>query len=176
MLMTVLIRPAHDDDIDAIAAIYADAVLHGTASFELDPPDVREMAARRAALIDKGFPYLVAERADRLLGFAYAGPYRPRPAYAFTVEDSVYVAPDAHRSGAGRALLAKLISVCADKGFRQMVAVIGDSLSAPSIGLHQTLGFVHVGTVRNVGFKKGRWLDQVIMQRDLGAGAATPPA
>ena len=173
--MTVLIRPAHNEDLEAITAIYRDAVLHGTASFELEPPDVAEMAARRAALIEKGFPYLVAERADRILGYAYAGPYRPRPAYAFTVEDSIYVAADAHRSGAGRALLAKLISVCEEKGFRQMVAVIGDSLSAPSIGLHQHMGFVHVGTVRNVGFKKGRWLDQVIMQKSLGAGATSAP-
>ncbi len=173
--MTVLIRPAHDEDMDAITAIYADAVLNGTASFELEPPDVAEMTARRAALIEKGFPYLVAERADRILGYAYAGAYRPRPAYAFTVEDSIYVAPDAQRSGAGRALLSKLINVCEGKGFRQMVAVIGDSLSAPSIGLHQHMGFVHVGTVRNVGFKKGRWLDQVIMQKSLGAGATCAP-
>jgi phosphinothricin acetyltransferase len=173
--MTVLIRPAHDEDMDAITAIYADAVLNGTASFEIEPPDLKEMSARRAALIEKGFPYLVAERAGRILGYAYAGAYRPRPAYAFTVEDSIYVAPDAQRSGAGRALLAKLISVCEDKGFRQMVAVIGDSLSEPSIGLHQHMGFIHIGTVRNVGFKKGRWLDQVIMQKSLGAGATRAP-
>lgn len=173
--MTVLIRPAHEEDLAAITAIYADAVINGTASFELEPPDLAEMKSRRAALIDKGFPYLVAERADHIVGYAYAGPYRPRPAYAFTVEDSIYVAPDAHRSGAGRALLAKLISTCEEKGFRQMVAVIGDSLSAASIGLHQHMGFAHVGTVRNVGFKKGRWLDQVIMQKSLGAGATTPP-
>ena len=143
--MTVLIRPAHEEDLAAITAIYADAVINGTASFELEPPDLAEMKSRRAALIDKGFPYLVAERADHIVGYAYAGPYRPRPAYAFTVEDSIYV------------------------------AVIGDSLSAASIGLHQHMGFAHVGTVRNVGFKKGRWLDQVIMQKSLGAGATTPP-
>lgn len=173
--MTVLIRPAHDEDLNAITAIYADAVLHGTASFEIEPPDCAEMASRRTALIEKGFPYLVAERANRIVGYAYAGPYRPRPAYAFTVEDSIYVASDAHRSGAGRALLSSLIHLCEEKGFRQMVAVIGDSRSTPSIGLHQSLGFIPIGTVRHVGFKKGRWLDQVIMQKSLGAGATSAP-
>lgn len=173
--MTFSIRPATDADLQAITAIYAEAVLHGTASFELEPPTQAEMAARRLALVEKGLPYIVAEHKGRVIGYAYAGPYRPRPAYQFTVEDSIYVSPDAHRTGAGRALLAKLITLCESKGFRQMVAVIGDSQSAASIGLHRALGFEPVGTVRHVGFKKGRWLDQVIMQKSLGDGATSAP-
>lgn len=165
--MALTIRPSRADDIPAITAIYAPAVAHGTASFELEAPDTAEMARRRAALVDAGYPYLVAEGAEGVLGYAYAGPYRPRPAYRFTVEDSVYVAPHAHRRGVGRALLAALIEASQARGDRQMIAVIGDSAQAPSIRLHEDFGFRLVGIAREVGFKHGRWLDQVIMQRPL---------
>ncbi len=173
--MSILIRDSRDSDIPAIAAIYAPAVLTGTSSFELDPPDIAEMARRRAGLIEQGFPYLVAETGGVLTGYCYAGPYRPRPAYRHTVEDSIYIAPASQGQGIGRALLSALIAVCEAQGFRQMVAVIGDSASVASIGLHRAHGFTPSGTVRSVGFKHGRWLDQVLMQRDLGAGDAEPP-
>jgi phosphinothricin acetyltransferase len=174
--MHPLIRPSRDEDIPAIAGIYAHAVVHGTASFELDPPDEAEMARRRAALLDGGFPHLVAEIDGAVAGFAYAGPYRPRPAYRFTVEDTVYVAPDRHRTGVGRALLSGLIGTCEASGFRQMVAVIGDSASRGSIGLHAALGFRRAGLLEAVGWKHGRWRDVVLMQRVLGEGADAPPA
>jgi L-amino acid N-acyltransferase YncA len=168
------IRPAETRDLPAITRIYAHAVRHGTASFELDPPDEAEMARRHVALVSGGFPYLVAEHASEgalsgVLGYAYAGPYRARPAYRFTVEDSVYVAPHAYRRGIGRALLARLILECEARGFRQMVAVIGDSPQTPSIALHEALGFRFVGTLLAVGFKFDRWLDSVLMQRALGS-------
>ena len=173
--MTVAIRPAKISDIPAITRIYAHAVAYGTASFELTPPDDTEMARRLNDLSDKGFPYLVAEIDGALAGYAYAGPYRTRPAYRHTVENSVYVAPDSQRRGVGRALLAALIEAAQAHGFRQMIAVIGDSTrQAGSIGLHQALGFHHVGILENVGFKHGRWLDSVLMQRALGADAAAP--
>jgi L-amino acid N-acyltransferase YncA len=172
---TLNLRPARVDDIPAITRIYAHAVMHGTASFELDPPDEAEMTRRMRALIDGGYPYLVAEGDGVVAGYAYAGAYRPRPAYRFSVEDSVYVAPDAHRRGVGRALLERLIEEATQRGFRQMIAVIGDSAQTPSIGLHRTLGFRLIGTIENVGFKHGRWLDTVLMQRALGEGATTAP-
>jgi L-amino acid N-acyltransferase YncA len=172
--MTLIIRASRPDDIPAIAAIYAPAVISGTASFELEPPTEDEMARRREVILDGGFPYLVAEHEGRLLGYAYAGAYRPRPAYRFAVEDSIYIAPDAQGKGVGKALLAALIEHCTALGMRQMVAVIGDSASQGSIALHASLGFTHSGTVRNVGYKFGRWLDQVIYQRALGPGAAEP--
>jgi L-amino acid N-acyltransferase YncA len=174
--MTIAIRPAKTADIPAITRIYAHAVEHGTASFELTPPDEAEMARRMADLMGKGFPYLVAEADDVLIGYAYAGPFRTRPAYRLTVENSVYVAPATHRRGIGRALLAALIEACETRGFRQMIAVIGDSpKQAASIGLHEALGFRHVGILDNVGFKHGRWLDSVLMQRVLGDGGTTEP-
>jgi L-amino acid N-acyltransferase YncA len=173
--MELRIRPAAETDIPAIAAIYAHAVRHGTASFELDPPDEAEMARRRSALLDGGYPYIVAERAQELVGYAYAGAYRTRPAYRSTVEDSVYVAPAAHGQGVGRALLAALIEACERRDFRLMVAVIGDRASSGSIRLHEALGFAHVGALEPVGYKHGRWLATVLMQRVLGAGATTPP-
>jgi L-amino acid N-acyltransferase YncA len=174
--MTAAIRPAKISDIPAITRIYAPAVEHGTASFELDAPDEAEMARRMGELVSKGFPYIVAEIDGMLAGYAYAGPYRSRPAYRHTIENSVYIAPDIHRRGIGRALLAALIETCEARGFRQMIAVIGDSTKQPaSIRLHEALGFRHVGILDNVGFKHGRWLDSVLMQRELRGGAATEP-
>jgi L-amino acid N-acyltransferase YncA len=169
------IRPAEPRDIVPITRIYADAVRSGTATFEIDPPDQTEMARRYRALCDGGFPYLVAEQAGAVAGYAYAGPYRPRPAYRWTVEDSIYVAEDAQRRGIGGALLQRLIDDAAARGFRQMVAVIGDSAQTPSLALHRARGFQLVGTHVAVGFKLGRWLDTVLMQRALGPGANTAP-
>jgi phosphinothricin acetyltransferase len=173
--MTHAVRPSRPEDIPQIAAIYAHAVLHGTASFELEPPDEAEMARRRLALVEAGFPYLVAEEGGRVLGYAYAGPYRPRPAYRSTVEDSVYVVPDAQGRGVGRALLSGLIEACEAMDFRLMVAVIGDAESRSSIGLHTAGGFTRIGAIEAVGFKHGRWLASVLMQRVLGPGAGAPP-
>ncbi len=174
--MSLVIRAATAADIPAITAIYDHAVRHGTASFELDPPDAAEMARRRQTLVDAGFPYLAAEADGTVAGYAYAGPYRPRPAYRWSVEDSVYVAPALQRRGVGRTLLARLLVEAEQRGFRQMIAVIGDSAQAPSIELHRAAGFHHIGTVENVGHKFGRWLDTVLMQRALGRGASAPPA
>jgi phosphinothricin acetyltransferase len=171
------IRAAREDDLSTITAIYREEVLHGTATFELAPPDRAEMARRRAALAAGGFPFLIAEgEGGRCLGYAYAAPYRPRPAYDLAVEDSVYVAAEARRRGVGRALLAALVAAATAAGFRQMIAVIGDSANTGSIALHGALGFRMVGTLMAVGRKHGRWVDTVLMQRELGAGDATPPA
>jgi L-amino acid N-acyltransferase YncA len=170
-----LLRSAGPADIPAITRIYAHAVRYGTASFELEPPDEAEMARRQAALIDGGFPYLAAELDGAIAGYAYAGPYRARPAYRWTVEDSIYVAPQAHRRGIGRVLLDRLVAECTARDFRQMIAVIGDSQNAPSIELHRVAGFRLVGTFENVGFKFDRWLDSVLMQRLLGTGASAAP-
>jgi L-amino acid N-acyltransferase YncA len=171
----ILIRPAGPSDLAAITRIYADAVRHGTASFEIDPPDQDEMARRFAEVAAGGFPYLVAERAGSIAGYAYAGPYRARPAYRWTVEDSIYVAADSQRRGIGRALLDRLIQEAERGGFRQMIAVIGDSDQPASIALHAAARFRIIGTLEAVGFKFDRWLDSVLMQRALGKGAATGP-
>jgi L-amino acid N-acyltransferase YncA len=171
----ISIRPAGPDDLAAITRIYANAVRHGTASFEIDPPDQAEMARRFDALVAAGFPYLVAQRAGAVAGYAYAGPYRARPAYRWTVEDSIYVAAEQQRRGIGRALLARLITEAERCGFRQMIAVIGDSDQPGSIALHAAAGFRIIGTLAAVGFKFNRWLDSVLMQRALGEGATTPP-
>jgi L-amino acid N-acyltransferase YncA len=171
----VLVRPATIADIPAIAAIYADAVTHGTASFELTPPGEAEMARRMGELLNKGFPYLAADLDGKLAGYAYAGPYRERPAYRFTIEDSVYVAPQMHGRGVGSALLSELLRESEARGFRQMIAVIGDSEQTASIALHAAAGFYVVGTFPHVGFKFGRWLDTVLMQRALGKGSAAAP-
>lgn len=173
--MSALIRPSHAADLPAILAIYFPAVLSGTASFELEPPDTAEMARRRNAILADGFPYLVAELEGSIVGYAYAGKYRPRPAYRFTVEDSIYIAPQKQGCGVGKALLGALIRECEALGLRQMIAVIGDTQSAGSIALHESFGFAHAGRVEKVGYKFGRWLDQVIMQRPLGPGGETPP-
>ena len=173
--MSLVVRPSVETDILAIAAIYAHAVVHGTASFELDPPSEEEMARRREAILKGGYPYLVAEREGQLLGYAYAGAYRTRPAYRSTVEDSIYVAPEAQGQGVGRALLTALIEHCEALDFRLMVAVIGDEDSHVSIGLHRSLGFEPVGVLKGIGYKHGRWLSTVLMQRPLGRGIAEPP-
>jgi phosphinothricin acetyltransferase len=170
------IRPVTEADLPAVTDIYAHAVLHGTATFELIPPDLTEMTRRFKALQDGGHPYLVAVLDGHVIGYAYAGPYRPRPAYRFTVENSVYLAPAIHRRGIGLQLLQRLIAECEARGYRQMIAVIGDSANAGSIGVHTRTGFAMIGTHPNVGFKFGRWLDTVMMQRALGDGAATLPA
>lgn len=168
-----LIRPVTTDDIEAITAIYRHHVLTGTASFEEVPPDAADMAARFAAIQERGLPYLCLEDAlaagspPRLLGYAYAGPYRPRTAYRFTVEDSIYLAPEAAGRGYGKLLLAKLIEECRARELREIVAVIGDSGNHASIGLHRRLGFRDVGILRQVGLKFGRWLDTVLMQLTL---------
>lgn len=172
----VEIRPAAEGDVAAITAIYSQAVREGTATFELEPPDLAEMTRRFRALADGNYPYFVALLDGQIAGYAYAGPYRPRPAYRFTVENSVYLAPSSHRRGIGSLLLQHLIGECEGRGFRQMIAVIGDSANAASIGVHTKCGFELVGVHRNVGFKFGRWLDTVMMQRALGEGGATVPA
>jgi L-amino acid N-acyltransferase YncA len=169
------IRPALASDLPAITGIYEHAVLHGTATFELIPPDLAEMTRRFNALIDGGFPYLVAELDGRVGGYAYAGPYRPRPAYRFTVENSIYLDPAIHRRGVGLKLLKRLIEECEPRGYRQMIAVIGDTANAGSIGVHTRCGFQMIGTHPDVGLKFGRWLDTVMMQLPLGEGAKTLP-
>jgi L-amino acid N-acyltransferase YncA len=175
--LAVAIRPARAGDIPAIAAIYAREVRIGTASFELEPPDEAEILKRWQALQASRHPYLVAERAGEIAGYAYVGPYRPRPAYRFTVENSVYVHADARGGGIGRRLLDALIDAATERGFRQMIAIIGDSANLASVRLHEAAGFTHTGTLRSVGWKHGLWLDTVLMQRILGEGdAASPPA
>ena len=169
------IRPATAADLPAITEIYAHAVCFGTATFELVPPDTGEMKRRFDALKDGGFPYFVAVLEDSVVGYAYAASYRPRPAYRFTVENSVYLQPAIHRRGIGRLLLERLIAECEALGFRQMIAVIGDSANLASISVHKRCGFEMIGTHPHVGLKFGRWLDTVMMQRALGDGASTIP-
>src|ERR1700744_4068052 len=169
------IRPATAADLPFITEIYEHAVRYGTATFELVPPDLAEMTRRFCVLRDGGFPYLVAALEGRVVGYAYAGAYRPRPAYRFTVENSVYLQPAIHRRGIGLQLLQKLVAASEQRGYRQMIAVIGDSANAGSIGVHTRCGFQMIGTHPNVGFKFGRWLDTVMMQLPLGDGASTLP-
>ena len=171
----LVIRPAAAADVAAIARIYAHAVRFGTASFELEPPDEAEMARRQRAIVEADYPYLVAQADGAVLGYAYVGPYRARPAYRWSVENSVYVAAEALRRGVGRALLDALIVEAERRGFRQMIAVIGDTAQVPSITLHRAAGFRLIGTLEAVGFKHGRWLDTVLMQRALGPGATKNP-
>ena len=173
--MTVSIRPATASDIPGITRIYDHAVRHGTASFELEPPDEAAMTRRLRTLLDGGFPYLTAEIDGTVAGYAYAGPYRPRPAYRYSVEDSIYVDPAIQRRGVGRLLLDRLIDESTRRGFRQMIAVIGDSAQTASIELHRAAGFHYVGNIQNVGYKFDRWLDSVLMQRPLGPGALSKP-
>ena len=171
----LLIRPSTSDDLDALQAIYAWHVAHGTGTFELEAPDRAEMARRRDDVLSKDLPWLVAERAGAVLGYAYANHFRPRRAYRFCLEDSIYLADAARGQGLGRLLLAELVSRCEAAGARQMLAVIGDSANAGSIGVHRSLGFEHTGLLKASGWKFGAWRDVVIMQRALGAGDTTAP-
>jgi len=167
--MTDGLRPASTADVPALTQIYAHHVLNGTGTFEVEPPDEGEMAARFDAVTATSLPYLVATDGGDVVGFAYAGPYRPRPAYRFTVEDSIYLDPNATGRGLGTRLLSDLLHRCERLGIRQVIAVIGDSDNTTSIRLHDKCGFDHVGTLRDVGWKHGRWLDTVLMQRTLSA-------
>ena len=170
-----IIRPSTEADMPAVAAIYAHHVRHGTGSFELEPPTLADMLARRAEVLARDLPWLVAEADGQVLGYAYCNWFRPRPAYRYTAENSIYLAPQAAGRGLGRSLLAELLTSAERAGMRKMVAVIGDSANASSIGLHRTCGFTHVGTLRNTGWKFNRWLDTVLMEKILGTGAETSP-
>lgn len=170
-----LIRPSVDSDLDAIARIYGHHVLHGTGTFETTPPSAADMATRRADVLSKGLPWLVVEDEGQVLGFAYGNWFKPRPAYRFSVEDSIYLAPEAAGKGLGRALLAELLAAFERAGVRKVMAVIGDSANAGSIGVHRALGFEPAGVIASCGWKFDRWLDIVLMQRALGAGDSSPP-
>jgi L-amino acid N-acyltransferase YncA len=171
----LIVRPSTAADLPALTRIYGDAVLHGTGTFELDRPDEAEMARRRDDVLGKGLPWLVAERAGHVVGYAYANHFRPRRAYRFCLEDSIYLDPAAHGQGIGRLLLAELLAQCAARGARQMLAVIGDSSNAGSIGVHRACGFEPAGLFKAAGWKFERWLDVVLMQRSLGDGGASAP-
>ena len=175
MLDQPTIRDAVEDDLARVQAIYAHYVINGLASFEYQPPDLAEITRRFRATRQTGLPYLVAELGGRVVGYAYAGPYRTRPAYRYSVENSVYVAPEALRRGVSRALLERLIELCTEAGARQMVAIIGDSANLASISAHERLGFTRAGQLQAIGFKHGRWVDSVIMQLPLGPGESTLP-
>jgi L-amino acid N-acyltransferase YncA len=170
-----LIRPSHDDDLAAITAIYAHHVLHGTGTFETEPPTEADMATRRADVLGKGLPYLVAEQDGQVLGFAYCNWFKPRPAYRFSAEDSIYMAQAARGMGMGRQLLDALCAAAEAAGVRKLLAVIGDSANAGSIRVHQAAGFTHIGVMRSVGWKFGAWRDVVLMEKPLGAGDTTSP-
>lgn len=169
------LRPSRPDDLEAVTALYAWHAEHGTGTFELEGPDLAEMTRRREDILAKGLPWLVAEQAGRVMGYAYANHFRPRKAYRFALEDSVYVAPEAQGRGLGRLLLAELIGRCEALGARQMFAVVGDSGNAASIGVHRAVGFTEVGVMKSAGWKFGRWLDVVILQRPLGLGDRSAP-
>src|ERR1043166_3466301 len=173
--VAVAVRDARDADVPVVQAIYAHHVLHGLATFEEVPPTVAELAGRRASVLAQQLPYLVAELGGEVVGYCYATSYRPRPAYRFTIEDSVYVADGLAGRGVGAALLGELIARCEAGPWRQMIAIIGNSENAGSIALHRRLGFAHVGTMRSVGWKLGRWVDSVVMQRALGPGDGEAP-
>ena len=169
------IRPSRDEDIPAITAIYAHHVRHGTGTFETEPPNEANMTARRADVLSKGLPYLVAEHDGKVAGFAYGNWFKPRPAYRYSVEDSIYLAPDLQRKGLGRALMAELLAQFEAVGIRKVMAIIGDSANAGSVGIHQAFGFTQVGIVESCGWKLGAWRDIVIMQKTLGVGDTQPP-
>jgi L-amino acid N-acyltransferase YncA len=169
------IRPSRDPDLAAITAIYGHHVLHGTGTFETDPPSEAEMTARRADVLAKGLPYLVAEEDGRILGYAYCQWFKPRPAYRFSAEDSIYLHPQAQGKGLGKALLAELERQAEAAGIRKLIAVIGDSANKGSVGVHRTLGFKSVGVIQSCGWKFGKWLDIVLMEKQIGAGDSTPP-
>ncbi|HZN87015.1 MAG TPA: GNAT family N-acetyltransferase [Burkholderiales bacterium] len=170
------VRAAAQGDFAAIHAIYAHHVLHGLASFEEVPPDLQEMRRRHREIAERGLPYLVAEERGEILGYGYCAPYRSRSAYRYALEDSIYIKEGHLGKGIGARLLGELLRLCEGLGYRQVVAVIGDSGNAASIGLHARHGFLRVGTLRSTGYKFGRWVDSVLMQRPLGAGDGTPPA
>lgn len=169
------LRTATDADLPAITAIYAHHVLHGTGTFETTPPTQADMTTRRLDVLARGLPYLVAEQGGRVVGFAYCQWFKPRPAYRYSAEDSIYLHPDAAGQGLGRQLLTALAHQAEAAGVRKLIAVIGDSGNHGSIGVHRALGFEHVGTIRSCGWKFGRWLDIVLMEKSLGAGDSTPP-
>jgi L-amino acid N-acyltransferase YncA len=169
------IRPSNDGDLPRITAIYAHHVLHGTGTFETEPPSPADMAARRADVLAKGLPYLVAEEGGQVLGFAYCQWFKPRPAYRFSAEDSIYLHPDAAGKGLGKLLLAELALRAEAAGIRKLIAVIGDSANAGSVGVHRALGFTPAGSFKSCGWKFGRWLDIVLMEKTLGEGDTTPP-
>jgi phosphinothricin acetyltransferase len=169
------IRPSRDTDLPAITAIYAHHVLNGTGTFETTPPTESDMTARRADVLAKGLPYLVAEEGGQVLGFAYCQWFKPRPAYRFSAEDSIYLHPDAKGKGLGKLLLAELANQAQAVGIRKLIAVIGDSANAGSVGVHRSLGFTPVGTFKSCGWKFGKWLDIVLMEKTLGEGDTTPP-
>jgi L-amino acid N-acyltransferase YncA len=171
----LLIRPSRDADIAAITAIYGYHVLHGLASFEEVPPASEELVRRRREILDRGLPYLVAERDGRVVGYCYAGPFRTRSAYRYSLEDSIYIDAAETGRGIGRVLLTQLLELSTGLGYRQMIAVIGGSETLPSINLHKALGFTHIGVISGIGFKFGRWVDSVLMQRPLGPGLTTLP-
>ena len=168
--LPLTIRPSTDTDLPAIQAIYGQAVLEGTGTFETEVPGIEEMGRRRAEVLSRNLPWLVAERGGEVLGYAYANYFRPRLAYRFCVEDSIYLSPAAQGQGVGRLLLAELMARCEAAGARQMLAVIGDAANAGSVGVHTALGFEHTGVLKSAGWKFGRWLDVVLMQRTLGLG------
>jgi phosphinothricin acetyltransferase len=170
-----IIRPSTDADVPAFTAIYTHHVLHGTGTFEIEPPSQADMASRRADVLSKGLPYLVMEDQGRVLGFAYCNWFKPRPAYRFSAEDSIYMAPDAVGSGYGRALLAELAGQAERVGVRKLIAVIGDSGNAGSVGVHRSVGFTPVGVLKSCGWKFDRWLDVVLMEKMLGSGDSTSP-
>ena len=170
-----LLRPSLDADLPAITAIYAHHVLNGTSTFETEAPSAADMLSRRADVLARGLPYLVAEEAGSVVGFAYGNWFKPRPAYRFSVEDSIYLAPDRQGKGLGRLLLTELLVRCEAVGIRKVMAIIGDSANAGSVGLHRALGFTHVAIVESCGWKLGAWRDIVIMQKTLGAGDTAPP-
>lgn len=172
----ITVRQSRDADVPTFQAIYAHHVLHGTASFETDPPALPEMHRRRAAVLDKGFPYLAVEYDGVLAGYAYASTYRPRVAYGDTVENSIYLHPDMIGRGIGRPLLLALIAACEQRDLRQMIGIVGDSAHLASIRLHERCGFRLVGVLRDVGWKHGRWLDTAVLQRALGRGNSAPPS
>jgi L-amino acid N-acyltransferase YncA len=170
-----LIRPSTDADLPAITAIYSHHVLHGTGTFETEPPSQADMSARRADVLGKNLPYLVLEEAGKVLGFGYGNWFKPRPAYRFSVEDSIYLAPEAAGKGLGKLLLTELCAQLERRGIRKVMAVIGDSSNLGSVGVHRALGFSQIGVVQSCGWKFGRWLDIVLMEKTLGAGDTTPP-
>ena len=175
MEKSVIVRAATEHDADALASIYGHAVLHGFGTFEEEPPSASDMEGRRRLIANRGLPYLVAEDAGQILGFAYAGPFRPRAAYRYTLEDSVYVAPDAVGKGVGKALLVAIIAACEALGVRQLIAVVGDSENSASLALHRSLGFEQTGVGHSVGFKHGRWVDIVQLQKPLNGGDTRAP-